>query len=268
MAPNNVLVVGAPKSGKIRLAQHISGDYDTHTIQIDSHSGLIYTFDLTTKYFNVNLNILIEEFPDDRSDVEKDTVICLEEWTSEFSSDEFVELREALDGLVYTFTMEELDMEKFEKQLEFIGKIKELIGEEAFFVVAGAAGGEVESLIVEEIEDQVIANGFEFVNLQESGMNEYREKVGKDRLMEIFETHDWSNMEKTVQPEEYTSHKKEKMPEMAKGLLEVEDADDPDFDLERMLQKLRVDKEKVRALDDKEKKDYVDKLVEEYLEYF
>lgn len=268
MAPNNVLVVGAPKSGKIRLAQHISGDYETETILADSHSGLIYNCDLTTKYFTVNVNILIEEFPDDRNVLEKAVEICFSEWFDEFSAEEFVELREALDGFVYSVSMDKVDMIGFEKQLKIVAKIREILGEEVFFVVVGAADGKVGPLVVEEIEDQVIVNGFEFVNLQQSGINEYREKLGRDRLLEIFETHEWSNMEKVPLPEEYAAHKKDKLPEMAKGLLEDPDEEAADFDLERVLQKLRIDKEKFQSLDDKEKREYADNLVKEYLEYF
>lgn len=270
MAPNNVLVVGAPKSGKIRIAQHISGDHETETILADSHSGLIYACDLTTKYFNVNVNLLIEEFPDDRSVLDKNIDRCLSEWFEEFAAEEFTELREALDGFVYSVSMDKFDLTAFEKQMEIVGQLRELLPEDAFFVVVGAAAGEVDFLVVDEIEDQVIASGFEFVNLQQSGTNEYREKLGKDRLLEIFETHDWSNMEKVLQPEEYAAHKRDKLPEMARGLLEFEELDEeaPTFDLERVLHKLRIDKEKVQALDDKDKKEYSDKLVEEYLEYF
>lgn len=270
MAPNNVLVVGAPGSGKIRIAQHVSGDYETETILADSHSGLIYACDLTTKYFNVNVNILIEEFPDDRSVLDKDVDRCFSEWFDEFAAEEFAELREALDGFVYSVSMDTFGLADFEKQIEIVGQIREILPEDTFFVVVGAAAGEVDLLIVDEIEDQVIASGFEFVNLQQSGINDYREKLGKDRLLEIFETHDWSNMEKVLQPEEYAAHKIDKLPEMARGLLEFEELDEEaaDFDLERVLHKLRIDKEKVQALDEKDRKEYAEKLVEEYLEYF
>lgn len=272
MAPNNVLILGPPKSGKVRLAQFISDDYDTETIQETSHSGLIYNCDLATKYFQVNINLLVDEYPGSREDADKELVESLQEWLTEFSSEEMLELREALDGVVFTIAMETLASDSMGKFMDVATQIKELLHEEAFFVVGGSADREMDALKVEEIEDEVISSGFEFVNLQESGSNEYREKLGRDRVLEIFHSHTWSDMEKTSQPEEvFVSHKHDKLAGMSQGLLEVEEEQDlpeKELDLERILQKLRIDKEKVDTLKEDEKRDYVDKLVEEYLEYF
>lgn len=271
MAPNYVLVLGPQKSGKVRLAQYITGDYGTDTILNASHSGLIYNCDLNTKYFSLNVSILIEEFPENRADAKQDVVQYLNSWFEEFSSEEFLELRKALDGVVYTIPMDKFESKCLEEQLDVVAKIKDLIDEDSFFVVAGSATGEIDPWTVEEIEDQVISNGFEFVNLQDSGTNEFLEKVGRDRLMEIFQSHMWTDMDKIVQSQEkYVNHKRDKIAGMTKGLLEMENQDKPerDIDLERILQKLRIDKEKVDALKEHEKREFVDKLVEEYLEYF
>lgn len=231
---------------------------------------MIYNCELNTKYFHLSLNILIEEFPDLR-DTEFDTVECLRNWFEEFSKDEFAELRDALDGLVYCVPMDSSSVKSLDKQLEIVAQIKELLDEEPFYVVVGSAKSEVKPELVEEVEDEVIMNGFEFVDLNENGSNEFMEKVGKNRLLEIFETHLWSDMDKVDLPEEkYVSHKRDKIADMTKGLLEVEDADQPEkeIDLERLMQKLRVDKDKVDQLKEEEKKDYVDSLVQEYLEFF
>lgn len=264
MAPNNVLVLGSPKSGKIRIAQYLSGDYGTETISPESHSGLVYSCDLTTRYFKLSVNLLIEEFPDERSS-DNDPVQCLETWFSEFSTPEFQELRDALDGVVYTVAMEGLHSGSVEAQLDVLGRIKTLLDDDAFVVVVGCADSDVPDHTADQYEDLAISSGFEFVNLQKSGTNEYMEKQGKERLLEIFHTHLWSDMDTLAHPEQQ-NHRREKVAGMAQGLLEV-DENDKQIDFERVLEKLRVDKEKVLALQEHEKREYVDQLVEEYLEY-
>lgn len=273
MAPNNVLVLGAPKSGKIGLAQFLSQDFDTSTVPCDSHSGLIYNCELSTRYFQLSLNLLIEEFPDQRSD-KIDISDALEKWFTEFSKPEFAELRDALDGVVYCLSMDAAT-KSFDKQFEVLSQMKISLDEEAFFVVVGASPTEIDLSIAEGIEDAAIVNGFEFVDATQSGTNGYNEKLGLARVKEILETHSWSDMEKSeLSDETYQSHKRGKMGHMTQGLLEAEiekrdssqSEDDVEFDLERLVQKLRIDKEKVATLDEKDKKDYVDKLVQAYLE--
>lgn len=274
MAPNNVLVLGAPKTGKITLAQFLSQDFDTSTVPRDSHSGLIYNCELSTRYFQVSLKLLVEEFPEERKE-DYEVSDALKKWFAEFSKPDFAELRDALDGVVYCLSMD-ADTQSYDEQFETLSHIKDSLGEEAFFVVVGASQTDIDLSIAESIEDEAIVNGFEFVDATKNGTNEYNEKLGLARVKEIFEAHSWSDMDKSeLADETYQSHKRGKMGDMTRALLDENENEESvkneaeetfDFDLERLLQKLRIDKEKVATLAEKDKKDYVDKLVQEYLE--
>lgn len=268
MDHNNVLVLGAPGTGKVRLAQFITHDYDTSTLEDHTHSGLVYNGVLLTKYFTLKINLLIEEFPHDRKDPSLDPYESLENWYQEFVSDDMTDLRDVIEGVVFTFSMEDYDETNLNQQLRILGELKELLkSNDAFFVFMGISKSKLEDRTLEAIEDQVIMNGFEFVNYNESGTNEYKEKMGKDRLLEVFETHEWSQRkDSNLSEEEYIKHKQDKMLLMTESLLPSGESAGPLLDV--LLKKLQLEKSKVAGMDEKDKKSYVDTLVEEFLEYF
>lgn len=263
MIPNNVLVLGPPKSGKIRIAQYITNDLDTETIQSHSHSGLIYNCDLTTKYFLVSLNLLIEEYPEERTTGQKEYHEHLEKWQSEFASEEFAELREALDGAIFTFNMESTEPDQLQKSLQVFSKVKDVLGEnwEGFCVVAGTSDHPVDELKVEALEDEVLLFGFEFVNFNESGTNEYRDTLGKDRLREVLDTHEWSHTD-SADNEKYMKHKEDKVDAMTKGLL-----DDEKVSLDDLFAKLQVERTKVQEMKSEDREAYVQKVIGEMIDY-
>lgn len=268
MDHNNILVLGAPGSGKIRLAQFITKDYDTSTIPKDTHSGLVYNTLLVTKYFTLNINLLIEEFPPNRNESTSDIQKCFKNWYEEFCSDDITELREVIEGVVFTLNMDGLDVAKLEDLLLILNDLKQLLIEnDCFFVVMGISNGFLSANAITDIEDQVIMNGFEFVNFDESGTNEFKEKVGPDRMQEIFESHEWSQtMKSEITEADYIKHKHEKMLLMSESLLGSEGRQTPL--LENLMGKLRLEKAKVTEMDDGDKQNYIESLVEEFLEYF
>lgn len=268
MDHNNVLVLGAPGTGKIRLAQFITKDYDTSTLTDKTHSGLVYNGVLLTKYFTLKINLLIEEFPHDRTDPTLHPSKCLKDWYQEFLTDEMADLRDVIEGVVFTFNMDDYEAELLDEQLRLMGELKDLLEEnDAFFVVMGISTAEIDQNVLEDIEDQVIMNGFEFVNYNESGTNEFNEKTGRDRLREVFETHEWSQRkDPSLTEEQYMEHKQEKMLLMTESLLPNEESEELPLDV--LLKKLQLEKSKVAEMDENDRKAYVDSLVEEYLEYF
>lgn len=271
MKTNNVLILGPPKSGKIRIAQHITKDLDTSTIQPESHSGLIYNYTLNTKYFSLDVNLLIEEYPDSRASLAAIETL-LQSFLDEFKTPEFTELRDALDGLVFTIDIF-ADAKIIQKLLDTFIKIKELLEENDIFVVVVGFAEADQKPLLEIVEDEVIAHGFEYVNFNEYGTNEYMEKIGKDRLVEIFHTHEWSQTDKPISDETYTQHKTEKLGSMAEPLIDNEDSPATDerlarVDLDTLLAKLSVDKLRAQGLTEEEKKQFVDDLVDNYMEYF
>lgn len=261
MASNNILMLGPPGSGKIRIAQLISGDHDTSTISQESHSGLVYTYNLATKYFSAKVNLLLEEYPDHR-DSDTALVELLQATYDELRSEQCAELRDAISGLIFTFDMS-IPQETLEQLLGLFAKVKELFEDKDVFVVVV---GTSEAANVEAVEDQIILSGFEFLNFNESGKNEFMDKLGKDRLVEIVESHDWDDVTtQSMSAEDYLKHQKEQADQMTEKLLSEEQAE---VSFETMFHKLALAKEKAEGMNPEDKKAYVDKLVEEYLEYF
>lgn len=68
MIPNHILILGSPNSGKLRVSKLISNDKDFPEIkENESHSGIIIKTSLSTKYYHIKLNILIDEYPEERN---------------------------------------------------------------------------------------------------------------------------------------------------------------------------------------------------------
>lgn len=278
MIPNNVLILGAPHSGKIRVAQHISKDLNTDEISHISHSGLVYNTSLETKYYSLKLNLLVEEYPENRSLAEEkaNKLEFLNAWLHEFLLDEFRELRDVLDGLVFTLDVTD-PIAQIERYIEVVVSIKEKLDEEqgswhGFVAIVGVNEGDTEA-----VEDAVISAGLEFVHFDEHGMNEFKEAVGKDRLKEIFETHEWSDMD-LKSTADYEANKTGKLGEMTRRLLADDDgAEDGNSaengngrlvaDFDTLLSKLHIAKESVKDMEQGQKEAYVNSVIDDIINY-
>lgn len=265
MIPNNVLILGAPKSGKLRAVQSLVGDTDFASVLDETHSGLIFSTDLATKYFTSQVKLLVDEYPENRSDTLDDFAKLLEQWHSEFSHDDMAELRSAIDGVIFTVNMKRAS--QIVRELDVILQIKDsLQDQEPFVVVLGSSDGAVDQAQVTDLEDRVIERGIEFINLEDSGKNEFGDKIGKDRLREVLETHDWSNMEVSSSgKKKYETNQSEKIAGMGQSLL---DEKSEPLDLEVLVGRLQAERQKVTKLSDKEKREHIEALVDEYMTYF
>lgn len=265
MIPNNVLILGAPKSGKLRAVQCIVGDTDFASVLDESHSGLIFSTNLATKYFTSQVKLLVDEYPESRTDSLNDFSKLLEHWHSEFSHDDMADLRNAIDGVIFTVNMKRAS--QILKELDLLLQVKNsLQDQEPFVVVLGSSDGAIDQAQVTDLEDGAIERGIEFINLEESGENEFGDKIGKDRLREVFEAHDWSNMEvSSSTKKKFETNQYEKLSGMGQGLLD--ETNEP-LDLQVLVGKLQAEKQKVTKLSDKEKREHIEALVDEYMTFF
>ncbi|KAK6867788.1 Increased recombination centers protein 6 [Candida tropicalis] len=274
MIPNHILILGSPNSGKLRVSKLISNDKDFPEIkENESHSGIIIKTSLSTKYYHIKLNILIDEYPEERnkSVTDEEKLLDLEKWFNEFKSEEFGELREVLDGLVFTVNMKADSLEFIEKALETVSEIRTSLGDEesqwdGFISIIGSTtqGESVDDDTVEEIEDLVITHGFEFINLNTQGINEFKEKQGKDRVVELIESHEWTNMELLkVNPDQYEKNKMNKVEQMKQNLLEEKES----MDLDVVFSKLSVAKERAEDMTQEQKEKYANEIIEEIIDF-
>lgn len=289
MIPNHVLILGAPNTGKLRICELISSrNLDFSSIDSKSHSGLIFKTDLSTKYYSLKLNLLVDEYPQQRCnsdrglEEEEEKINALKLWLNEFLSDDFQELREAIDGLIFCFRIDQDSLKYIEECLNVFSDIRDKLNEDKgdglFSVVVGDSNA---TKINEDVEDLVIPFGFEYVNLFEKGEDEFRDKIGQDRLLEIIETHEWSQMDLKQGRDQdvYDETKRNKMSSMTEGLLDGQDEeegqDEKDetqsklIDLDDVLMKVQQAKQNVNNndMDDAQKEAYANKVVKDIIDF-
>ncbi|ODV78157.1 uncharacterized protein CANTADRAFT_91584 [Suhomyces tanzawaensis NRRL Y-17324] len=263
MIPNHVLVLGAPRTGKVRVAEYIVSRSDRPDEKIDrpldTHSGIIVKTDLNTKYYTTKLNLLIDEFPDERSVsvLEADALSALRNWYSEFISDEYEEIREVLEGLIFCIDPKTLHAH-IEESLKVVEQIRDSIEDGFVCILATSERDE------EELEDLVISFGFEFVNFSQLGKNEFHESIGKDRVLEILQSHEWTNR---VLVHDYEQNKRDKADEMTRGLLDDREDNHNDMDLDEIFGKLRLAKDNVQNVAPEKREEYVNKIIEEVMDF-
>lgn len=274
MIPNHILVVGGPGSGKLRIADLILGGKGVDDVDDDSHSGIIIKTDLNTKYYQSKLSIMIDEFPSDRSSTtEQKKLDQLNVWCDEFKAEECKELRDVLDGFIFTINLEKDSLVCIERQVEMIYNLKETLVEmdetfsDIFFIVVGVSEQKVDYLVFEDI---VIQYGLEFVYFNESGTNEYKEKMGKDRIIEVLESHEWKNTE-DIPNTTYDSSKRNKINgDLTQSLLadETPESLSDDVDLAHVMNKLRLAKDQIKDFETKEEKDkFAQTIIDDIINY-
>lgn len=278
MIPNHVLLIGGPDTGKLQLSNVILNNQHIEGVEEDSHSGLMVKTNLSTKYYNVDINLLIDEYPSERSMI-KDNEESLKydyfrEWYDEFISLNCKELRDVLDGIIFSINIDQDSVEYISQCIDLLNDLKDLLNREydewsGFFAVTGVTNTKRQ---VDEVEDIVLANGFEFIYLNEHGQNEFKDKIGKDRLLELFQSHEWKNIEFLDSETNYKTNKMATIErnQMTEKLLNDYDEDPPDdkLDISDILTKLKLAKDKANGLNNEnEKESYVNKIIDDVIDY-
>lgn len=168
MGRNRVLVVGQPKSGKMGLLKHLTGEYPRNTEH--GHAGLQHHYYISNKYYSAKVDIWVDEF----GGKEQDSV---EQWVDMFCSEEAKEVRDVIGAVVYTF---DPTLESYENEMESMGKFLEKLDEEMWEGISIAACNKNEDKVDEKIAFEY---GFELVGMQ----NE------PERLGEALETYPWES---------------------------------------------------------------------------
>ena len=157
--------------------------------------------------------------------------------------------------------------------LEIIEQIKISLGDEenlhdwgGFIAVVGSCPENqiVEDDLILEIEDMVLSQGLEFINLSTEGENEYKEKQGKDRIVELIESHDWTNLEMLkVDSKQYETNKLAKMESMKQKLINEKE----ELDLDDIFSKLNLARDHAQSLTQDERDKYANKVIEEIIDF-
>ncbi|KAK6462660.1 increased recombination centers protein 6 [Scheffersomyces coipomensis] len=232
MIPNHILILGPSYSSKVQIANLIAKKDEKSNEEQEQNDKIIKT-SITTKYYSLDLNIFIDEYFETRkshplSDREK--LDALIKWSDEFLSEECVDLREVLDGFIFCVSFSEDSVDYISKGINIIDTIRSKLVDndkfEGFFTIIGS-NYHSDSDVNESIEDLIISSGYEYINFDISGKNEYDETIGKDRIIELIESNEWTHMN-LIKHNDYENSKMQKLNDMTKGLLSQDDNDDGD----------------------------------------
>ncbi|KAF1960970.1 hypothetical protein CC80DRAFT_269000 [Byssothecium circinans] len=182
--PRRILALGAPESGVLGLLKDLTGS--APDLVTDTTAGLSHEWHVTTKYYTATLPIWVDEIP------------SVAEWRTEFIKPEAKEVVSVLGAWIFCFrkpvTSSQLDTIK-----ETLKSIADVIEK------ACGYGGDQVCLAVampqsttpyldksnEEWEEECMEYGFEFVDSEAKGKNEFGEEMGVKRVEDALKAHEW-----------------------------------------------------------------------------
>ncbi|PNS18943.1 Small nuclear ribonucleoprotein Sm D3 [Sphaceloma murrayae] len=195
--PRRLLVVGKPGCDIARLVATLTGT-DPFKDSSGSVAGSIHAWHLKTAYYSVDIPVWLDELAN------------VKEWQDEFSKPEAKEVVGALGGWIYCFNKPDSTMvgegpdlmgevQSTMKAIEaVINKACGYSWEGVKLAVALGPSGTTKSAPLlsptEEWDDLCMEHGFEFIDADAAGKNEYGEALGLDRIRESVETNDWESM--------------------------------------------------------------------------
>ncbi|KNG46662.1 sm-like ribonucleoprotein [Stemphylium lycopersici] len=151
-------------------------------------AGLTHEWRLETKYYTATLPIWIDELPN------------VSEWRNEFTKPEAREVVTALGAWVYCFKrpVDQKDLDTIKETMQAISDVIER---------ACGYGGDIACLAVampqsttpyldksnEEWEELAMDYGFEYIDSESAGKNEFGEATGVQRVREALEAAEWES---------------------------------------------------------------------------
>jgi hypothetical protein len=182
--PLRILAVGAPDSNILSLLKSLTGDAPD---PVDgSTAGLSHTWALKTQYYEVQLPIWIDE------------VASISAWQEDFMRPEAKEVICAVGAVIYAFRRP-VTKQNMETMTETMSAVKMIIDEhwghmwEGTMLAVAMPNSIVPALAMdaEEWEDLCREYGFEYLDSEAKGRNEFGELQGIERLREALEANEW-----------------------------------------------------------------------------
>ncbi|KAF8866747.1 hypothetical protein BDZ45DRAFT_700353 [Acephala macrosclerotiorum] len=201
--PRRILAVSRPDHGLLDLLQGFTGSKPTLS-DPSTIAGTTHPYPITTPYYTASIPIWLDEISSPPA------------WSKEFLAPEAKEVLSALGAFVVSFKkpLNQAELEEVKELLRCVGEVvKEGCGmmwdgvAVAVGMPRGEVGGEesVSAMKGEEWEDLCQEEGFEWIDWEEKGRNEYSGEVllrygktltraetqGLERLKEALEANDW-----------------------------------------------------------------------------
>ncbi|GME84475.1 unnamed protein product [Ambrosiozyma monospora] len=295
---NQILLVGAPHTNKLTIANEVFNvSQSSLKCIIDSnngsHAGLtIEGLPHETKYYTTELGLFIDELEDDS--LEK-----FEIWLNDFKSDDVKELRDFIQGIVFTIDLNASSVEDIDKIAQHLEQLSTQFDDEfiessnkqdifqwdGFKIVVGVNKNKTgESPIDDEklleIEDTILSTGFEFINYNDTReTNEFGDVFGKERFVDIIENTEWRELDRIFKPmaakskeEEEKTRKELATPLIPKDKEESKDSEEDKLksieNMDVILKKLNIARDAVKDMKSEEQKmEYVDNVLKDMFKY-
>ncbi|KAI8931978.1 hypothetical protein NX059_010874 [Plenodomus lindquistii] len=272
--PRRVLTVGAPNTGVLKLLKELTGSAPEPSA--GTTAGLTHDWRLETKYYTATVPIWIDEIPN------------VAEWRTEFVKPEAREVITVLGGWIYCFKkpVEQKDLDTIRETMQAITDVIER---------ACGFGGDQVCLAVampqsttpyleksgEDWEELAADYGFEYVDFEATGKNEFGEAMGVQRVREALEAGEWESndmpdfgdddeFDGTFAAEEAEMNME--LFDMKGALQEDDDGEEPGDkeveELEVMMKKMVAIKEMGQGMEEAERKRFAAKAINDLMKDF
>jgi len=183
--PRRILALGPPESGVLHPLDALTGSAPSPTDT--SIAGLSHAWTIKTAYYSAIIPIWIDE------------ILSISEWAAEFSKPEAKEVVKVIGGWIYCFRkpITETDADLIKRTMEAIQLIIEKgagYGWDGICLAVAMPQSTTPCLEkgVEEWEDECRERGFEYVDSEAKGKNEFGEIQGIARVNEALEANEWA----------------------------------------------------------------------------
>ncbi|KAF9135998.1 hypothetical protein BGW39_009050 [Mortierella sp. 14UC] len=156
------------------------------------HSGVTIPWTIDTKYYSVEVDFWIDE-TDAHGSAELERMV---------ESGDLDEMGAVVEAVVFCFSKNQPStFNDIKPWLAFVERhepsITLCVATDAPMNQANARETRLESDVVEDFDDWCLANGFEFIDLQDQPLNSnHDEHVGLDRILEALAAHMWDGLKR------------------------------------------------------------------------
>ncbi|PZC91808.1 Adaptin-binding domain containing protein [Pyrenophora tritici-repentis] len=269
--PRRLLAVGAPDSGVLSLLKELTGSAPEPTS--GTTAGLTHEWRLETKYYSATIPIWVDELSN------------VVEWRTEFTKPEAREVVTALGAWIYCFKrpVEAGDLETIKQTMQAVSDVIErACGYDGDVVCLAIAMPQSTTPYLEksseEWEELAMDYGFEYIDSEKKGKNDFGEAMGVQRVREALEAAEWESLDFPEDEEGFDASFEAEEAEMnmelfdMKGALGGYDGDESTEpgnkeveDLEVMMRKMVAIKEMGEGMSEAERKRFAAKAVNDLL---
>lgn len=183
--PRRLLVIGEPGVDLAGFVKDLTGSEPVRNSE-GSVAGSIHEWSFTTKYYSASLPVWIDKITD------------LQQWKADFMGVEAKEVIEAVGGWIFCFDRRSTP-EQIKATMEAIdGVINQACNYSWDGVKLAVAlsnskqDHNQDASQLEELDDCAVDHGFELINANASGKNDFGEQQGLARVVECIEANDWN----------------------------------------------------------------------------